>query len=535
MYPKKVHSEKEGQKLLKEGIRLFSQAVKSTLGPCGKTVLVENENVIGGFLSTKDGVTVARSIRFADPVMDMAASMLKQAAERTAKDVGDGTTTSVVLAEAIIDAFEEYYTPDCGMSVVDVTRGIQAICDQIVEQLELMKIPVESKEMLKNVATISTNNDPELGELVANLLHEVEVAVVETHDGSDTHAKIVEGLIIDKGWVWKYFANDGRGKECILENPYILICDREIPDLSVIENAVAPFTRMEDGLLIVSPVSTDALQAICHNYAENRKQGTGKFNVCVTSPSSFGEDSKDKMRDIAEILGTTFFSKDTGDDFQQITGIGMLGRAKKATISEDKTIIEPLDSQVEIIEKKVKELEEAKTDADEFDTNRLSGRVKAICGRYGVIQVGAPTSIEMKEKKDRIDDALCAVVSAKKNGVLPGGGSALMRAFTLIYPKISTAEVLVRIMATTVKAPLVQMLSNAGGNADRINDIVDNTFTTDEIFNIKEDLYESIEDSVVFDAFDSTKNSIINATSVATTILNTGCVVSNIRELEQKK
>jgi chaperonin GroEL len=542
MNPKKVYIGDEGKDRLREGIKLFSAAVKSTLGPSGKYVLVEDSQIIGGFSTTKDGITVAKAIRFEDPVMDMAANMMRQASERTSKNVGDGTTTSVVLTEAILDAFDRLYDPSCGLSIVDVTRGLEKIKNDILAELDKAALKVTSKEMLKHVATISTNNDPELGELVAEVMHGVDNAIVEMHGLATTKVETIRGLTLGRGWTSPYFANDSRRRECILDNPYVLICDREIPHVNAISEMLAAhflyvpkvqevpqghpkYVEPREGkpILIIAPVASEALEALAYNASKKM------LKVCVVAPPSFGEDSKDRMRDLAQVLGGTYFSKDVGDDFQMVT-FESLGRARKVTVTDENTIIEPLVEQEEEIESLVSYLTGLKEDADETELKRIEGRIQAVCGAYGVITVGAATPIELKEKKDRIDDAVCAVRAAKKEGVLPGGGVALIDSFGLIGAGNQGIDY--RIMSKSLEAPLRQMLLNAGkADAEAIMCSI-HELPHGHGMNIKTGETGDMIEMGIIDPLSAVKNAIENAVSVASTILNTECVVSHIRQTE---
>ena len=557
MIPKQLYLDNEGQKKLREGIKMFSAAVKSTLGPAGRTVLMESESTVGGYTATKDGVTVANNLRFEDSVHDMAAIMMRQAAQKTATLAGDGTTTSVVLTEAILDAYDKYcheveptfvpwdafstYKQEAsvrpiqntpirlipGVSPIEITRGIHALSEEIISMLDDMAVPVTG-DMLKHVATISANNDPELGELIAEVFSKVDIVRVEDSKNSETHTDVVSGLKIDKGYVSRQFITDRKTQECVLKNARVLLYDKEITNLASLQHILTELVNTNQPFVIVGTLSDHALSTMVYNVAKHGVQAS------VVTPPDFGYRQQEKMEDLAKVLGATFFSDSMGDDLQLVK-MEDLGYADKIVITEGMTIITPRD-EVETAVKHGELLGELKAmrDLEESDIARkeIESRLEAISGGYGVIYVGADTDLELKEKKDRVEDAVCAVRAAKEEGVLPGGGVALMAAYSRTENTSNVDTVVYKIMADVVESPLRQMLYNSG--FEHIDGILEDIplLPVDHGYNIKTGTFRDMFEAGVIDPAKVTKSALRNAVSVATTILNTSCIVTNIRSTE---
>lgn len=566
MIPKQLFLNNEGQIKLREGIKMFSAAVKSTLGPAGRTVLMESESTSGGYTATKDGVTVANNLRFADSVHDMAAIMMRQAAQKTATLAGDGTTTSVVLTEAILDAYDKYcYEQDPmidpkevlkayyetrltiqsrddaeqfhlelkrnllpGISPIEITRGIHALSEEIIKALDEMAVPVTGN-MLKHVATISANNDVELGELISDVFSKVDIVGVEDSKSSETYSEVVTGLKVDKGYVSRHFINDSKKQECVLKNARVLLYDKEITNLSRLEHVLTDLVKTDQPFLIIGTLSDAALSTMVQNVV--------KFGIkaCVVTPPDFGYRQQEKMEDLATVLGGTFFSDAMGDDLQLIT-MEDLGYADKIVISESLTIITPQeDEETKLRHEKLKsDLGHMKDSvSDESNRRDVDSRLEAISGGYGTIYVGADTDFDRKEKKDRVEDAVCAVRAAKEEGVLPGGGIALLEAYSSIGVGLGENNDLVRkIMADSVNAPLIQMLQNSGlSDTQSVIDEVSG-LSENHGYNIKTGEYGNMFEIGVIDPAKVTKSALRNAVSVATTILNTSCIVTNLRATE---
>ena len=506
---KVIHRDTEARAQLIEGIRLFSDAVKSTLGPSGRTVILQGPNYISGHHVTKDGVTVARSIRFENKIHDTAALMLRQASERTASAAGDGTTTSVVLAEAFINAFEKHYKPEHG-SVIDVLRDVNELCNELVRKLDDMSVEVTG-DMLQHIATISANNDEKIGKLISDVFAEVDVVTVEDSKGDELYSEIVTGLKLDRGYASRYFITDQKKQECVLDNPYILLFDSKIHDLHGMEHILAEVIKSNRALLIVGTLEPNAMNALNYNVLN------GNIKAAVIEPPSNGYRRDDIMRDLAYVLDAQYYSEETGDDLQMVVMEG-LGVARRVTITDQITIIEPRDDAQERIDYRVADLKAEEPSAD-IDT-----RLQAISGGFGIIHVGAASGVEQKEIRDRVDDAVAAIRAAKEEGILPGGGSAIINAF--IDLDIDARDVAFEIVHTAVETPLRQMLLNDGREDAHINQIV-NEVTIGELgYDVKKRSFCDLIEEGVIDPTKVTKNAIRNSVSVATTILSTNCIIT---------
>lgn len=503
---KLIKKDADARKELIEGIRLFSAAVKSTLGPSGRTVILQGPNYIGGHHITKDGVTVARSLRFENKIHDTAALMLRQASEKTAAAAGDGTTTSVVLAEGLIDSFEKHYSGSD--SVIEVLRDVNKVCEGVIEQLDKMSVDVNG-DMLYHVATISANNDTKLGRLISDVFSHVDIVTVEDSKGDDVYCEVVTGMKLDRGYSSRYFITDAKKSECVLENAYVLLYDSKIHDLHGMEHILAEVIKNNKSLLIVGQLEPTALNALNYNVLQ------GNIKAAAIEPPSNGYRRDDIMRDLAYVMGCEYYSEETGDDLQVVT-IDGLGFVKKVTISENATIIEPLgDDMFERINYRVADLTELE------QTEDVAIRLQAISGNFGIIHVGAPSGVEQKEIRDRVDDAVAAIRAAKEEGILPGGGQALLHAFVDV--DVEASDLAYTIVHDTLIRPLLQMLDNAG-IVDGM-DIVEQVTIGDKGYNIKTGEWCDMIEAGVIDPTKVTKNALRNSMSVATTILSTNCIV----------
>ncbi len=520
MVVKQVLEAAEGQQKLKKGIKTIAGAVKSTLGARGRTVLIESENHIGGITVTKDGVTVAKSINLLDPVENLAVIMMRQAAERTATVAGDGTTTSIVLAEAIIDAADEYLTDSD--NVTEVIREINEITANVVKDLDKMSKKVTGKK-LYDVASISANNDKEIGKMIGDAFSQVDMVTVENSQTTNTYVDVLKGMRIERGMTSKYFVNDHKRQECVLENPYILISDHEISNLMNLEKILAPIVSQGKSLLIIGELGANALATLNMNVAQ------GKIKACNILPPSFGYRQKDLLDDLAVALGGTYFSENTGDDLSLIT-LDTLGTAARVVVGKDNTIFIPTTETESAIESHIASLKESTvgiTDKNEVDF--VNERVANLSGGVAVIYVGALSDIEQKEKKDRIDDAVCAVRAAKEEGILPGGGAALM----YFSRSLSSGSKACLIMKHALAAPMAQIITNAGKDDE---DIIGGLLPIEnEGYDVKGEQYGDMMKLGIIDPAKVTKNALLNAVSVATTIMSTSSIITNVRDYEGTK
>ena len=519
MIVKQVHFGDEGQKKLKKGIKTIAGAVKSTLGARGRTVLIESENHIGGMTVTKDGVTVAKSINLYDPTENLAVMMMRQAAERTATVAGDGTTTSIVLAEAIIDAADKYLSETD--NVTEVIREINQIAGQVVGKLDKRSKKLSGKKLV-DVATISANNDKEVGKMIADAFSEVDMVTVENSQTTSTYVEIIKGMKIDRGYASRVFINDFKKQECVLDNPYILISDHEINNIMNLERILVPIVAQGKSLLIIGELGQNALNTLNANVAG------GKIKACAIMPPSFGYRKKDLLEDLAVALGGVYFSEDTGDDLSLID-LDSLGRATKVIVSNNMTVFMHSESREEAIIGRVAELKEMRDAATNDDEkNFLNERIANLSGGVGVIYVGALSDIEQKEKKDRIDDAVCAVQAALEDGILPGGGVALLDCAMTVCAYNTVAD---KIMREALQAPFRQIVTNAGKNCD---DILFNLIKGDG-YDVKGEQYGDMMKLGIIDPTKVTKNALLNAVSVATTIMSTNAIITNVRDYEGSK
>jgi chaperonin GroEL len=501
------------QDRLMSGVRKIAKAVKSTLGPMGQTVLIESENHTRGIVVTKDGVTVAKSIVLDDPIENLAVTMMKEASEKTANSSGDGTSTALVLAEAIIDA----YTAEGIEKDPSVLRDIVAVSKEIIKDLSDMAVPVTNDSLL-DVATISANNDKEIGEIVADAYIKVGkdgAVTVENSSTSMTYSEVVNGMRIKRGYSSKYMVTDEKRQEAVLENPYILISDQEISSLQSIEHILAEVHRQNRSILIISEMGENALNSL------NLNKMKGVLKVAVILPPQFGYKKQDLMSDLAIATGGKYITDDTGDDFSLMT-INDLGQANKVVVGKDASVVILKDSAS--AKARIEEIKGMTTDDVAFREERIAN----LAGGVAVIYVGASSDIEQKEKKDRVDDAVCATKAALEEGILPGGGYALLSIVEKMWSK-DKHSVARKIMAAAIVAPFYIILENAGINPDSADIIRENFMQTNLGYNVKTAAVGDLKEMGVIDPSKVTKNALENAVSVSTTILGTNCTIYNMR------
>lgn len=509
MIVKNVISGKDARNQLIGGVDVIANAVKSTLGARGKTVLIESENHTRGVVVTKDGVTVAKSILLDDPVQNLAVQIVREASERTATSAGDGTTTSMVLAQAIIHAFEEYKQP--GQNDNIVLREIKAIAADVIKALEEMAIPV-TDETLADVATISANGDVELGAIIADAYQKVGrhgVVTVKQSQSETTYSEVVSGMKLQRGWMSKYFVTDQKKQEAVLEDCHILVSDQQIEHLTSIEHLISPIlsSPKSKSLLIIAEVSENVLNTL------NLNKMKGTIKVCAIVPPQFGYKRAEVMEDIAHATGGKYVSESTGDDLTHIQ-FDDLGFANKVVVSQDSTIIFTDIN----CEDRISEIND-KLSVEKSDENKkfLEERLANLTGGVGVIYVGAQSDIEMKEKIDRVDDAVYAVRAALEGGILPGGGVALKDVSKQICG-CSTAK---NIVKKALLSPIQTILGNAGYEYTAMDEKVG--------FDVKNEKMGNMFEFGIIDPYKVTKSALENAVSVSTTILSTDVVVYNQR------
>lgn len=503
------------QEKLMSGIKKISDAVSSTLGPMGQTVLIESENHTRGLTVTKDGVTVAKSIILEDPIENLAVSMMKEASEKTAIAAGDGTTSSIVLASAIVDAYvaQEVENP------TQVLREINAVSKEIIARLEEMAVPV-NEDILLDVATISANNDKEIGSIVHDAYVKVGkegIVTVENSSTSLTYSEVVNGMRVKRGYSSKYMINDHKKQEIVLNNPYILISDQEISSLQSIEHILAEVIRQNRSILIIAELGENAMAALNMNSAKRI------LKVGTIVPPQFGYKRDEIMNDIAIATGGMFISDNIGDNLELMT-IDALGQADKVIIGKDSTVI--MLKEGEMASARIEEIKDIEaTTKEEVDFKQE--RIANLSGGIAVIYVGATSDIEQKEKRDRVDDAVCATKAALEEGILPGGGYALL---SIALDKIDGAPLGETILKMAISSPFVQILNNAGiVSLDEVAKIAARFKETGHGYNVKTGEIGDLIKMGVVDPLKVTKSALDNAVSVSTTILSTRCIIYNAR------
>ena len=533
--PKELNFGKDGREKLISGITKISNAVKRTLGPSGNTVLIESPEFTSHLTVTKDGVTVAKSVSLMDPVENLAVTMMKQAADRTATQAGDGTTTAIVLTEAIVKEALHIFEKDPSCNKTEVLREIVSSTKDIVKRLKKLSKPV-TKGKLKSVATISANNDPYIGGLIADVYNEVGkngIVTVEKSETSETYIESTEGIKIDRGYANNLFINNHKKDECVLEDPYIFVSDAEITNVLNIESILKPIIQDGKSLLIIAPCNPNVLNTLAANVMKRN------IKVCVVDPPNFGYKQHELMRDIALSTGARYFSEKTGDDLS-IIEFKDLGRASKVIVGASSTIILSSDKDHnEEVETRVEELWGAhKIATNKNSKDFIMSRIASLTGGIGVIYVGGNTDVEQKELFDRVDDAVCAVRSAQAEGILPGGGLALFNIANNGLLKHVGEEnnksksIANAILAKPIKVPLIQILDNAGF---KVTKTYNTAMETGYGYDVKNEKYGDLLKLGVIDPMKVTKNALQNAVSVAVTILSTNAIITMARSYEKSE
>ena len=528
--PKELDFGSEGRDKLIKGITKIANAVKSTLGPRGNTVLIESPDHTASITVTKDGVTVAKAVELLDPVENLAVRIMKQAAERTATLAGDGTTTAIVLTESIVKNTTRLLGKNPDVSVTEVIRALSSYTIQIIEMLKRDSVKVD-KNTINHVATISANNDEFVGNIISetyNVVGENGIVTVEKSSNSETYSETTEGIKIDRGYSSTLFVNNQKKDECILENVNILVSDAEISNVLNIEGILKPIIQEGKKLLIIAPCSANVVNTLAANVM---KRG---LKVCVIPPPSFGWKTHELMQDIAMSVGATYFSEKTGDDLS-IVNFSDLGRASKVIVGRDSTVVlcSPKDEEhQEKLEGRVSELKDAhKRAKTKADREFILSRIASLTGGVGVIHVGGNTDLEQKELYDRVDDAVCAVRSALSDGILPGSGVALMNISSELKSGKSDAEkIAYAILLESLLSPLKQILENAGLSIEDV--YLSSQLGKGEGYNVVTEKKGKMIDLGVIDPTKVTVSALSNAISVANTILSTNAIITMARSYD---
>lgn len=509
---KKITTGVEGRKRLITGIKKMSDAVGSTLGPMGRTVIIESMDHTRGLTVTKDGVTVAKSIDLKNPIENLAVMMLKQAASNTASDSGDGTSTSVVIADAMLTAGMEVLKD--GADVTTTLREVKRVTDLIATKLKENATPM-SDELLGAVAGISANNDAKIGGIIADVFKDMGpdgIVTVENSMTSETYFDTTKGLKIDRGYMSPGFVNDAERDECVMENVHILMSDMELTAFGPLTKLFEEVVKNGLSLLIIAPCSVGFLNTLVANKMKGALKG-----ICAIQPPHFGERMKDLMSDIALATGGVFYSENSGDNLHGVT-IEDLGRAERIVVSREATIMKLSEETSDDVAQRVEQL---KASVDPF----AKKRVATLLGKMGVIYVGGDSDIEQKEMYDRVDDAVCAVQSALEEGVLPGGGVALIECLRYVNTICDDANAKY-ILTSGLEAPMSKILSNGGIEYDSVEV---SKRSKGWGLDMKSGVVGDMIEMGVIDPAKVTRTALVNAMSVATTILGTDAIVTIMR------
>ncbi len=512
---------------LKKGVDELANAVKVTLGPKGRNVIIEKK--FGAPQITKDGVTVAKEIELDDAFMNTGAQLVKAVASKTGDDAGDGTTTATVLAQAIIN--EGLRNVTAGANPMDLKRGIDKAVDKIVASIKEQSEDVGADyEKIEQVATISANNDNEIGKLIADAMRKVSkngVITIEEAKSRDTTIGVVEGMQFDRGYLSAYFVTDTEKMECEMENPYILIYDKKISNLKdmlpILEAAVQTGRPL---LIIAEDVDSEALTTLVVNRLRSQ------LKICAVKAPGFGDRRKDLLEDIAILTGGIVVSEEKGIKLEQAT-IDMLGSCGKITVSKEVTTIVDGNGNKDAIDTRIANIKsQIETTKSDYDKEKLQERLAKLSGGVAVLYVGAASEVEMKEKKDRVDDALCATRAAIEEGIVPGGGVTYVRAIDSLegIEAVNADEKTgIDIVRRAVEEPLRQIVANAGKEGAVVVQKV-REGAGDYGYNARADKYENLLAAGVVDPAKVTRVALENAASIAGMFLTTECVIVDKKE-----
>uniref|UniRef100_UPI0040481702 chaperonin GroEL n=1 Tax=Roseivirga sp. TaxID=1964215 RepID=UPI0040481702 len=507
---------------LKKGVDTLADAVKVTLGPKGRNVIIDKK--FGAPTVTKDGVSVAKEIELSEPIENMGAQLVKEVASKTADSAGDGTTTATVLAQAIFGAGIKNVA--AGANPMDLKRGIDKAVAAVVADLHKQSKPIQNSTEIKQVATISANNDEEIGQMIADAMDKVGkdgVITVEEARGTETEVKTVEGMQFDRGYLSPYFVTNTEKMEVELDNPYILIYDKKISSMKELLPVLEPVAQSGKPLLIISEdVDGEALATLVVNKIR------GSLRIAAVKAPGFGDRRKAMLEDIAVLTGGTVISEERGYKLENAT-MEYLGTAEKINIDKDNTIIVNGAGREEDIKARVNQIQQQiENTTSDYDKEKLQERLAKLSGGVAILYIGAATEVEMKEKKDRVDDALHATRAAVQEGVVAGGGVALIRAAAAL-DKVEVDNddqaTGVNIIRIAVESPLRTIVANCGGEGSVVVNEVKNG-KADYGFNARTEKYENLIAAGVIDPTKVTRLALENAASIAALLLTTECVVA---------
>ena len=524
---KKIKFNIQAREELKKGVDELADAVKVTLGPKGRNVIIEKK--FGAPHITKDGVTVAKEIELEDPFQNMGAQLVKEVASKTGDDAGDGTTTATVLAQAIVNVGLKNVA--AGANPMDLKRGIDKAVAKVVEGIKAQAQEVgDDFEKIESVARISANNDSEIGQLIAEAMKKVKkegVITVEEAKGTDTTVDIVEGMQFDRGYISPYFVTNTEKMECEMDTPYILIYDKKISALKDMLPVLEATAQTGRPLLIIAEdVDSEALATLVVNRLR------GSLKICAVKAPGFGDRRKEMLEDIAVLTGGVVISEEKGLKLESTT-IEMLGRAEKITVNkENTTIVNGMGSKDSIAARVAQIKAQIETTTSDYDREKLQERLAKLAGGVAVLYIGAASEVEMKEKKDRVDDALSATRAAIAEGIVPGGGVAYIRCIPALDGLKGANEdetTGIEIVKRAIEEPLRQITANAGvEGAVVVQKVKDGE--GDFGYNARTDTYENFFAAGVIDPAKVTRVALENAASIAGMFLTTECVIADKKE-----
>lgn len=524
---KEIKFDIEARDLLKKGVDELADAVKVTLGPKGRNVIISKK--FGAPHITKDGVTVAKEIELEDEFENMGAQMVKEVASKTGDKAGDGTTTATVLAQSIISVGLKNVA--AGANPMDLKRGIDKAVAKVVDAIKDQAQEVgDDIKKIEQVATVSANNDKEIGELIANAMSKVKkegVITVEEAKGTDTTVEVVEGMQFDRGYLSPYFVTDTEKMEAVLEKPYVLIHDKKISSLKDILPLLETIVQGSRPLLIIAEdVDSEALTALVVNRLR------ANLRVCAVKAPGFGDRRKEMLQDIAILTGGTVISEERGLKLETAT-IDLLGTADTITVNKDNTTIVNGGGDKAAIAARVAQIRsQIETTTSQYDKEKLQERLAKLAGGVAVLYIGAPSEVEMKEKKDRVDDALSATRAAVEEGIVPGGGVTYIRAISALEGLKGDNEdetTGIEIVKRAIEEPLRQIVANAGKEGAVIVQKVKEG-SGDYGYNARTDAYENLLASGVIDPAKVARVALENAASIAGMMLTTECVIADKKE-----
>ncbi|WP_455099038.1 chaperonin GroEL [Prevotella histicola] len=519
---KEIKFDTDARELLKSGVDQLANAVKVTLGPKGRNVVIGKK--FGAPQITKDGVTVAKEVELEDNFENAGAQLVKSVASKTGDDAGDGTTTATILTQAIVN--EGLKNVTAGANPMDLKRGIDKAVAKVVEHIkDSAEVVGDNYDKIEQVATVSANNDPEIGKLLADAMRKVSkdgVITIEESKTRETSIGVVEGMQFDRGYLSGYFVTDTDKMECVMDNPYILLYDKKISNVKDFLPILQPAAESGRPLLVIAEdVDSEALTTLVVNRLR------AGLKICAVKAPGFGDRRKAMLEDVATLTGGVVISEEKGLSLEKAT-LEMLGTAKKVTVSKDNTTIVDGAGSKDAIKERVAQIKnEIAASTSSYDKEKLQERLAKLSGGVAVLYVGANSEVEMKEKKDRVDDALCATRAAMEEGVVVGGGTTYIRAQESLKDlkgENQDEQTGINIVCRAIEEPLRQIIANAGGEGAVVVDNV-RQGKGDYGYNARKDTYEDLRAAGVIDPAKVSRVALENAASIAGMFLTTECLI----------